>query len=195
MGTVPSGQPPLLETWGGDNLGRGRHSPLLGASREPHRASDTTADGHVADVGGGGFGNLARKLSAELWLRPRISRSTIRGTQAENLSTPLGGGNAAWEWRGCPAAFRPCLPPSPAPRRPRKRLRKQSAAGLGRGPQCQQCPPPESSGRGIGQGQSWAFISVPVYPEGMGWRWFLGGGWQCPVVGGVAGGEGCFGGS
>ncbi|XP_043771490.1 uncharacterized protein LOC122702044 [Cervus elaphus] len=51
------------------------------------------------------------------FLKSQVKGPRPPGRAQKNFSAPLGGGNAAWEWRGSRAAFRPRLPrPQPQPR-------------------------------------------------------------------------------
>lgn len=138
-----SGQPPLdsLLDFGGDSRRRGRrshththHLHTHRASWDPPCASDTTANWHVEDAGGGGFGNLAAKYSPrELRLLPRISKSTSEGNEASGPS-PEDFERSPWRWERSLGVERrlsripAAPPPAPAPWGLRKRLGKQRAA-------------------------------------------------------------------
>lgn len=110
------------------------HLHIHRASWDPPCASATTANWHVEDAGGGGFGNLAARYSPrELRLLPRISKCTSEGTEASGPSPEEFERSPRRRERSLGVERRlsripAAPPPAPAPRRPRKRLRKQSAA-------------------------------------------------------------------
>lgn len=137
--TAASGQPPGL-WWGQPPKGEAfththtHHLHTHRASWDPPCASDTTANWHVEDAGGGGFGNLAAKYSPrELRLLPRISKSTSEGNEASGPS-PEEFERSPWRWERSLGVERrlsripAAPPPAPALRRLRKRLGKQRAA-------------------------------------------------------------------
>ena len=100
----------------------------------------------------GSFGSFLEFLKAQ------VKGPRPPGRAQKNLSAPLGGGNAAWEWRGGRAAFRPRLPrPQPQPRAPQEAPPKTKRCGFS--PRLKstasmcvvspQPPPPESKSNSV----------------------------------------------
>ena len=137
-----SGQlpPDSLLDFGGDSRRRGRHSHT---HTHTHTHSHTHTHTHTLTVPPGIHPEPVTRQQTGTWKMPEAEglETSLRNTHPgsfgsfleflkaqvkgqrppgraqKNLSAPLGGGNAAWEWRGGRAAFRPRLPrPQPQPR-------------------------------------------------------------------------------